>query len=124
MIVAGPAGPTMPWMPPSKKTPVPADGEKLSESFCQISDPNILLISFKTADDDRGHILRLLEISGKSTQAEIRFGPLAVSKVTAVDAVEQEFPPEEREESKLAGKGIATKFRPFELKTLRVFFSN
>jgi alpha-mannosidase len=81
-----------------------------------------LLVSFKIADDDVGYVVRLLEFSGKPTRADIRFGPLAVSKVVPADASEQEQPVKEGDAGSVKDGAIIVKFRPYELKTLRVIF--
>jgi alpha-mannosidase len=81
-----------------------------------------LLVSFKIADDGAGYVMRLLEFSGKPTRADIRFGPLTVSRVVPVDAVEGERATVGGEEARVDGGGVTVSLRPFELKTLRIFF--
>ena len=120
LVVVGPLGFPGPWLPPPA-TPSAPQGAAAG-SFCHISDLNILLVSSKIADDGVGYVVRLLEFSGKSTRADIRFGPLAVSRVVPADASEQEQPVKEGDAGSVKDGAIIVKFRPYELKTLRVIF--
>jgi hypothetical protein len=123
-IVVGPFGPPASWLRAPQEARPPAEATKPAGSFCEISAANVLLVSFKIADDGAGYVVRLLEFSGKPTRADVRFGPLTVSRIVAADAVEGEQAPAGGEGASVKAGGITVDLRPFELKTLRIFFGD
>ncbi|MCE5199643.1 MAG: glycoside hydrolase family 38 C-terminal domain-containing protein [Armatimonadota bacterium] len=64
----------------------------LSSSFIEIKNTNLVLSAMKKQDDGNGIILRLYEIEGKSTEAEIKVSPFLLGEevvATEVDAMER-----------------------------------
>lgn len=121
LVVAGPFGYFQPWLaPPAAQAPNAA--RKATASFCQISVPNVLLVTFKPSDDGEGYVVRLLEFSGKPTRTDVRFGSLMVSKVLPLNAAEQDVATNGSKGLRISGGAVVLEFRPFELKTVRVVF--
>ncbi len=58
-------------------------------SFLEIADPNVLLETWKPAEDDNGTILRLLDFGGTERTVSIRIPWLHVDQVWQTDAVER-----------------------------------
>lgn len=114
-MVVGPGYPP----PPS---PTPPISRKPVESFCHIDATNVLPITFKNAEDGRGHVLRLLEFSGKPTKTKVRFGPFEVEKVSLLDAAEQDSALGKVPTASVKDGALQVELRPFELTTLRVQF--
>ena len=57
----------------------PQDGAlPLAASWLQIDAPNVALLTFKAAEDDRGWILRLSEVSGCNTTARVSLSALTI----------------------------------------------
>jgi alpha-mannosidase len=71
--------------------PRPLDG--LKSSFISIDDPDLLLDTWKPAEDGNGTILRLIDLGGTLRTATIAMPLVAIDKVTATDAVERDGKP-------------------------------
>jgi alpha-mannosidase len=71
--------------------PRPLDGIK--SSFISIDDPDLLLDTWKPAEDGNGTILRLIDLGGTLRTATIAMPLVAIDKVTATDAVERDGKP-------------------------------
>jgi alpha-mannosidase len=93
--------------------PLPAEGQ----GFVEITDGNVALITWKKAEDEKGMILRLQELSGRPSNTVIRFPHLKSSIASAqlCSGVEDHI-------GNLAfeGNSIRLSFRPFEVVTLRI----
>ena len=118
-ITTGPLGAFVAYLEP----PPPASGapaRKPKESFCEISDPNVLLISFKVAEIGKGYILRLLEFAGWPTRTTVRLPGVRASRVLPLSAVEQNVIFGRDQIASAADGSIDVQLRPYELKTLRI----
>jgi alpha-mannosidase len=71
--------------------PRPLDG--LRGSFLSVDDPDLLLDTWKSAEDGNGTILRLIDLGGTLRTATITLPLLAIDKVVATDAVERDGKP-------------------------------
>jgi hypothetical protein len=65
--------------------PLPAN----ANSFVEISEPSVLLIGAKQAENGTGLILRLWEVSGRPATAHVRLNGIQFEHATACDLVEQ-----------------------------------
>jgi len=83
-----------------------------SASLLQIAQPNVLLVGMKRAEAGDGLVVRLWEVQGQATTAELRFPGLAFKKATLSSLVEQPQQPLEIRQSAVAvpirGSGLAT----------------
>lgn len=62
-------------------------------SFLSIDDPDLLLDTWKPAEDGQGTILRLIDLGGMARTATITTPLLAIEKVSVTDAVERDIEP-------------------------------
>ncbi len=83
-----------------------------SASLLQIAQPNVLLVGMKRAEAGDGLVVRLWEVQGQPTAAELRLPNLAVKKATLSNLVEQPQQPLEMHESTVTvpirASGLAT----------------
>jgi alpha-mannosidase len=94
--------------------PVSAGGVAVP-SLLTVSAPNVIVEAVKWAEDGAGFVVRLYECERSGTAARIGFG-VPVARVCEANMLE-----EEERELPLRRDGVATRFRPFEIKTLRVY---
>lgn len=86
-----------------------------SSSFCQISQPNVILLTLKRAEDNQGLILRLIETEGKSTEVTVNLPFLKIKKVYETNLVEENknlIPP--------SSHRFSISIKPFGIATVRV----
>jgi alpha-mannosidase len=95
--------------------PLPAEGK----GFMEISDPNVALITWKEAADHKGDILRLQELSGRSSESIIRFKHAEITTAQLCSGVEDSI-----RSLPVESDTIRISFRPFEVVTLRVASRN
>jgi alpha-mannosidase len=94
--------------------PRPLDG--LQGSFVSIDDLDLLLDTWKPAEDGNGTILRLIDLGGVPRTAKITVPLVSIDKVVATDAVERDEKPIVPESSHTFSVGI----RPHAIVTVRV----
>ena len=94
--------------------PRPLDG--LQGSFLSIDDPDLLLDTWKPAEDGNGTILRLIDLGGEPRTAKITLPLVAIDKVVATDAVERDGKPIIPEGLHTFSVGI----RPHAIVTVRI----
>jgi len=70
--------------------PIP-DGNEAS--FLAIDDPNLLLDTWKPAEDGNGTILRFIDLGGEPRIVTIHTPLLSISKIVATDAIERDQKP-------------------------------
>ena len=68
----------------------PRRWEGTQGSFLDVQDPNLLVESWKTAEDGRGTILRLLDLGGGERTVNVQSPLLQLSKAVQTDAVERD----------------------------------
>ena len=71
--------------------PRPLDGNE--SSFLSIDDPDLLLDTWKPAEDGNGTILRFLDLGGQPRTVTIHVPLVSIAKVVATDAVERDQKP-------------------------------
>lgn len=87
-----------------------------SGSFVDCADPDLLLETWKPAEDGRGTVLRFLDLGGAARTVTVRLPLLHVEKVWETDAVERD-----KEALPLVGTdGFTVAVRPHEIVTVRV----
>jgi hypothetical protein len=93
---------------PNPTGPLPAG----SSSLLQVAQPNVLLVGMKHAETGNGLVVRLWEVQGQPTAAELRFFGLTFKRATLANLVEQPQKPLEIRQSAVAvrirGLGLAT----------------
>jgi len=71
--------------------PRPLNGSQ--DSFLSIDDPDLLLDTWKAAEDGNGTILRLIDPGGPSLTVTINVPMLSIEKISSTDAVERDQKP-------------------------------
>jgi alpha-mannosidase len=71
--------------------PRPLNGNEAS--FLTIDDPNLLLDTWKPAEDGQGTILRFIDLGGEPRIVTIHTPLLSISKIIATDALERDQKP-------------------------------
>ncbi len=94
---------------PARPLPPTATG------FLEAADPDTALITWKKAEDGKGMILRLQELSGKATQTALHFTHLSVSGAQLCNGVEDEV-----SRLPMTDNTVKLSFRPFEVLTIRI----
>ena len=94
--------------------PVSADAPAVP-SLLTVSAPNVIVEAVKWAEDGDGFVARLYECERSGTATRIGFG-VPVARVCEANMLE-----EEEREMPLRRDAVTTRFRPFEIKTLRVY---
>ena len=64
------------------------DGKQ--QSFITVSDPNVVLDTWKPAEDGKGTILRLIDLGGEPRDVKVEIPLLTLGRVVATDAVERD----------------------------------
>jgi alpha-mannosidase len=94
--------------------PRPLDGKEAS--FLTVDDPDLLLETWKPAEDGDGTILRLLDLGGKPRTVTVSTPLLVVEKATQTDAVERNQKPLPLQ----ASHGFQVDVHPHEILTVRL----
>jgi alpha-mannosidase len=71
--------------------PRPLNGNEAS--FLTIDDPDLLLDTWKPAEDGNGTILRFIDLGGEPRAVTIHLPNLSISKIVATDAIERDQKP-------------------------------
>jgi alpha-mannosidase len=71
--------------------PRPLNGSQ--GSFLSIDDPDLLLDTWKPAEDGNGTILRLIDLGGRSRTVTINVPLVSIAKISSTDAVERDQKP-------------------------------
>jgi alpha-mannosidase len=64
-----------------------------SQSFLDVADPNLLLETWKAAEDGNGTILRFLDLGGAERKVKVQLPLIALKQATQTDAVERSLHP-------------------------------
>ena len=91
--------------------PLPPTGA----SWVQISNPNIVLVTWKLAEDGNGTILRLQETAGQLQEASITFPLTSLRSANLCDGVEDDL-----DKLDVSQKRVQLKFQPHEVLTVRL----
>jgi alpha-mannosidase len=99
------------WMDGSRK----GGSLPTSASFCEVDAANVMVLTFKKAEDGQGHILRLLETEGTETVATVNLPFLEFRQVSETNLVE-----EDQRELPGARHSLTVAIKPYALTTLRL----
>ncbi len=94
--------------------PRPLNGKQ--ESFLDISDPALLLETWKPAEDGKGTILRFLDLGGATRTVNVRTRLLKLKQASLTDAVERN----QKALSLLGNEGFQFTIHPHEIVTVRI----
>jgi alpha-mannosidase len=91
--------------------PLPAEGT----SFLEVNSANLVLVSWKQAEDGKGTILRLQETAGQTSEAVIRIPRTDIQSASLCSTVEDNLRGLDIRESQ-----IHLTFHPHEVLTIRL----
>ena len=94
--------------------PPPLNGTQ--DSFLHVQDPNLLLETWKPAEDGRGTVLRFLDLGGTTRTATVQTSLLHLSEAWQTDAVERV----EKRLSLLSNQSFEFAVHPHEIVTIRI----
>jgi hypothetical protein len=94
--------------------PRPLDGNQ--SSFVTVDDPNLLLDTWKPAEDGNGTILRLIDLGGEARTVTITVPLISIGKVMMTDAVERDQKPVAAED----GHSFRVGVKPNQIITIRL----
>jgi alpha-mannosidase len=91
--------------------PLPAEGA----SFLEVDNPNVVLTTWKLAEDGNGTILRLQETAGQAGEADVRLYYAKLQSASLCDSVEDTV-----RELEVKDDSVHVAFRPYEVVTVRL----
>jgi hypothetical protein len=94
-------------------TPRPLDSAQ--GSFLQVGQPDVVLVTWKMAEDGEGTILRFLEVAGKESSVEVRTPLLEVKSAWMNDALERKQGP-----LSVSSHGFGFSIKAFQIVTVRL----
>ncbi len=94
--------------------PRPLDGKQ--DSFLDVQDTNLLLDTWKSAEDGQGTILRFLDLGGVARTVSVQMPLLEMKQAWQTDAVERNQKPL----SLVGTKGFAFTIQPHQIVTVRI----
>ena len=94
-------------------TPRPLDG--VQGSFVQVNQPNVVLVTWKEAEDGKGTVLRFLEVGCEANTVEVQTPLLDVKSAWSSDAME-------RKQTALttSAHGFSFPVKPYQIVTVRL----
>ena len=98
----------------AQNPPRPLDGKQ--DSFLQVNDANLLLDTWKPAEDGKGTVLRFLDFGGAARTVTVQTPLLQLQQAWQTDAVERNQGPL----SLLGAKGFQFTIHPHEIVTVRI----
>jgi len=84
-------------------------------SFLQLDAPDVVVENWKTAEDNNGTIVRLLETGGHASTARLSFPRFAIKRAWISNAVE-----ENQEEIPVAESSLEVNLKPHQILTIRI----
>jgi hypothetical protein len=84
-------------------------------SLLKIDNPNVVLVTWKMAEDGDGSIVRLEEIAGQDSKAQLRSSFFAIDDAWRCSGLE-----DNQDKLALVDGGVQLSLRPFEIVTLRL----
>jgi hypothetical protein len=101
--------------PQDKAISPPRPLASAQSSFLEVDQPNVLLVTWKRAEDEQGTILRFVEVGGQASTVKVEMPILYLQSGWICNAMEKNQQP-------LAVSGHSLQFpvKPFEIVTIRV----
>ena len=93
--------------------PRPLDSAQ--SSFLQVDQPNVVLVTWKRAEDDQGTILRFVEVDGQRSTVKVETPILNLQNAWICNAMEKNQQP-----LNVSGHHLEFSIKPFEIVTIRV----
>jgi hypothetical protein len=84
-------------------------------SFIQVNQPNVVLVTWKMAEDGDGSILRLLEVGGQASTVDVQTPRMDVQSAWSSDALERK-----QTALETSAHGFRFSVKPFQIVTVRL----
>ena len=84
-------------------------------SFVQVDQPNVVLVTWKMAEDGDGTVLRFLEVGGQANTVEVQTPRLDVKSAWSSDALERK-----QAALETSAHGFRFSVKPFQIVTVRL----
>jgi alpha-mannosidase len=84
-------------------------------SFLQVDQPNVVLVTWKRAEDEQGTILRFVEVNGQPNTVKVEVPTLNLQSGWVCNAMEKNQQP-----LAVSGRSLQFPVKPFEIVTIRV----
>ena len=94
-------------------SPRPLD--PVRSSFLQVDNPDVVLVTWKKAEDGQGTVLRFLEVAGKESSVEVQTPLFEVKSAWASDALERK-----QGALSVTSHGFRCAVKPFQIVTVRL----
>ena len=98
-----------------KAITVPRPLDASESSFLKVDQPNVVLVTWKRAEDGEGTILRFLETDGKPANVRVDIPILNLEKAWRANAMEKN-----EQALSASGHGLEFPVKPFEIVTVRI----
>jgi alpha-mannosidase len=98
-----------------KEVSPPRPLDKAQASFLQVSQPNVILVNWKNAEDGRRTVLRFLEVAGQTGQVNIQVPILQIQAAWICNAME-----ENQQQLSTSDHRLSFLIKPFQIMTVRV----
>jgi len=98
-----------------KEVSPPRPLDKAQASFLQVSQSNVILVNWKTAEDGRGAIFRFLEVAGETGQVNVQIPILKILAAWMCNAMEENQQP-----LSTNAHSLTFSVKPFQIVTVRV----
>jgi alpha-mannosidase len=102
-------------IPNDKAVSRPAPLNGVEGSFLKTSQPNVVLVNWKRAENNQGTILRFIETAGKETTVSVQIPHLEITSAWQCNAVEQN-----QKALSVSSDSLSFSVSPFQILTLRV----
>jgi len=101
--------------PEDKAIDAPRPLDSAAGSFLKVDQPDVVLVTWKAAEDGEGTILRFLEIGGKESTVNVQTKLLNVKSAWTSDAFERK-----QEPLTTSPHGFKFSVKPFQIATVRL----
>lgn len=105
--------------PNDKPVPVRGSLDAVQKSFLQINRSNVVLLTWKLAEDGKGSILRFLEVGGKSATVTVTLSGVNIEQAWLCNAVEDNL-----RSLSTTRASVSFAVKPFEIVTIRLSTSS
>jgi alpha-mannosidase len=101
--------------PQDKAVTPPRPLAATESSFLEVDQPNVVLVTWKRAEDEQGTILRFVEVNGQASTVKVEMPILDLQSGWICNAMEMNQQP-----LAVSGHNLQFPVKPFEIVTIRI----
>ena len=101
------------WLDKSAISPRPLNSDQ--GSFLRVNQPDVVLVTWKMAEDGEGTVMRFLDVAGKESAVEVETPFVDVKSAWMSDALERKQGP-----LSTSSHGFTFSIKPFQIVTVRL----